>query len=178
MTEIQPSAPDYSVVIPVGSRVDDLNILVTEYNAALASNGRSYEIIAVLDGHCEQSLEVLQKLSSSIEHLRVIELTRQFGETSTLAAGFDAARAEKILTLPAYYQIAPAEIPKLLTCGTEDDDMLSNMVREGTITRESALRRSEEYSRPRIASIREYAQMIGLNCEEALSVINSAPKRY
>ena len=61
---------------------------------------------------------------------------------------------------------------------TEDDDMLSNMVREGTITRESALRRSEEYSRPRIASIREYAQMIGLNCEEALSVINSAPKRY
>ena len=61
---------------------------------------------------------------------------------------------------------------------TEDDDMLSNMAREGTITREEALERSELYSLPRIASIREYAQMIGLNCEEALSVINSAPRRY
>jgi glycosyltransferase involved in cell wall biosynthesis len=124
MKKIQPSVPDYSVVIPVGSRVDDLDILVTEYNAAFASTGRSYEIIAVLDGHRTQSLEVLQNLASSIENLRVIELARQFGESSALAAGFDAARAEKILTLPAYYQIDPAEIPKLLTCGTEDDDML------------------------------------------------------
>lgn len=61
---------------------------------------------------------------------------------------------------------------------TEDDDMLSNMVRENQITREEALRRSAEYSRPRIPSIREYAQMIGLNCEEVLNVINTAPRRY
>ncbi len=61
---------------------------------------------------------------------------------------------------------------------TEDDDMLSNMVREDYITREEALRRSVEYRQPRIASIREYAQMIGLNCEEALNVINTAPRRY
>lgn len=61
---------------------------------------------------------------------------------------------------------------------TEDDDMLSNMVREDYITREEALRRSVEYRQPRIASIREYAQMIGLNCEEALNIINTAPRRY
>ena len=61
---------------------------------------------------------------------------------------------------------------------TEDDDMLSNMIRAGYIDRDEALRRSAEYSRPRIPSIREYAQMIGLNCEEALNIINTAPRRY
>ncbi len=61
---------------------------------------------------------------------------------------------------------------------TEDDDMLSNMIRAGYIDRDEALRRSAEYSQPRIPSIREYAQMIGLNCEEALNIINTAPRRY
>jgi hypothetical protein len=56
--------------------------------------------------------------------------------------------------------------------------MLSNMIRAGHITREEALRRAEEYSQPRYPSIREYAQMIGINFEETLSIINAAPKLY
>lgn len=124
MTEIQPTSLDYSVVIPVGARVDELDVLITEYDAAFASTGRSFEIIVVLDGQRGQWLEVLQNLGTSIENLRIIELSRQFGECSALAAGFDAARAEMMLTLPAYYQIDPAGIPKLLTSGDDDDDML------------------------------------------------------
>jgi hypothetical protein len=61
---------------------------------------------------------------------------------------------------------------------TEDDAMLSNMVREGHIDRDEALRRSREYSRPRWRSIREYAQLVGFSAEEALQVINSMPKLY
>ena len=60
----------------------------------------------------------------------------------------------------------------------EDDDMLSHMVREKYITREEALKRSEEYSKPRINSIKEYMQTVGLNFEETLSTINSAKKLY
>ena len=61
---------------------------------------------------------------------------------------------------------------------TEDDCMLANMVREGDITREEALRRSAEYGKPRWPSIREYAQLIGFSAEEALQIINAAPKLY
>jgi glutamine---fructose-6-phosphate transaminase (isomerizing) len=61
---------------------------------------------------------------------------------------------------------------------TEDDVMLSNMIREGHVDRAAALRRSEEYARPRWRSIREYAQLVGFSAEEALQVINSAPKLY
>jgi glucosamine--fructose-6-phosphate aminotransferase (isomerizing) len=61
---------------------------------------------------------------------------------------------------------------------TEDECMLANMVREGHLTRDEALRRAAEYSRPRWPSIREYAQLIGFSAEEALQIINAAPKRY
>jgi len=61
---------------------------------------------------------------------------------------------------------------------SEDEVMLSNQIREGHYSREEALARASEYSRPRHPSIREYAQLVGFNCEEALSIINAAPKRY
>ena len=61
---------------------------------------------------------------------------------------------------------------------TEDDDMISNMIREGYINREEGLKRSIEFAKPRIASLLEYAQMIGLNYEETLTTINSSKKLY
>jgi hypothetical protein len=61
---------------------------------------------------------------------------------------------------------------------TEDEAMLSNMVREGYIDRDEALRRGREYGKPRWPSIREYAQLVGFSAEEALQIINAAPKLY
>jgi asparagine synthetase B (glutamine-hydrolysing) len=61
---------------------------------------------------------------------------------------------------------------------TEDEAMLSNMVREGHIDRDEAMRRGREYSKPRWPSIREYAQLVGFSAEEALQIINAAPKLY
>ena len=61
---------------------------------------------------------------------------------------------------------------------TEDDDMISNMIREGYIDREEGLKRSIEFAKPRIASLLEYAQMIGLNYEETLTKINSTKKLF
>ena len=61
---------------------------------------------------------------------------------------------------------------------TEDEVLLANMIREELITREEAIRRAAEYAKPRWPSIREYAQLIGFSAEEALQVINAAPKLY
>ncbi len=61
---------------------------------------------------------------------------------------------------------------------SEDEVMLSNMIREGMLDRPRALEKAQEYAKPRWPSIREYAQLAGFNCEEALSVINGAPKLY
>ncbi len=61
---------------------------------------------------------------------------------------------------------------------TEDEVMLSNMIREGDKTREAALALAAEYRKPRLPTLQEYAQAVGFNCEEALNIINAAPKLY
>ncbi len=106
--------PVCSAIVPVGPRVDELDELVAAYDAALESSGKTYEIIVVVDGprpHRKQCINVLQEITAANERLRIIELAREFGEAAALAAGFDAAQGELLLTLPEYYQIVPGEIP-------------------------------------------------------------------
>jgi glucosamine--fructose-6-phosphate aminotransferase (isomerizing) len=61
---------------------------------------------------------------------------------------------------------------------SEDEVMLSNMIREKHLSRAEAVLRAAEYGAPRWPSIREYAQLVGFNCEEALTIINGTPKVY
>jgi glycosyltransferase involved in cell wall biosynthesis len=117
----------YSAIIPVGPRTDELDELITEYDSALASLGKPYEIIVVFDGLAGRRrhwLDVLQGLVITNGRLRIIELAREFGESSALAAGFDAAKGELLITLPAYYQIEPADIPRLFNAEMGSNDML------------------------------------------------------
>jgi asparagine synthetase B (glutamine-hydrolysing) len=61
---------------------------------------------------------------------------------------------------------------------SEDEVMISNMIREKHLTREQGVARAKEFGAPRLPSIREYFQLIGYNCEEALTRLNAVPKLY
>jgi glycosyltransferase involved in cell wall biosynthesis len=111
-----------SVIIPVCQRVDDLAVLITEYDAALQSSGEEYEIVVVCDGRKEELVETLSLLSSN-KRLQLIQLAREFGESAALNAGFDAASGDWLMTLPAYYQVKPEEITRLLAGNRTDVDM-------------------------------------------------------
>jgi glycosyltransferase involved in cell wall biosynthesis len=118
---MQHSDLDISAVIPVGSRRDDLPALIDQYAAGLRQAGVSFEIVVVLDGPREGAMSALAPLLSDRPWLRLIELSRDFGESAALTAGFGEARGRAILTLPAYYQVVPAELEKLIAAGRETD---------------------------------------------------------
>lgn len=61
---------------------------------------------------------------------------------------------------------------------TENDTFRSKQIREGLVSREEALRLVAEENRPRWASLQWYAQQVGFDLNEALRVINAAPKLY
>ena len=54
----------------------------------------------------------------------------------------------------------------------------SNQIREGVIGREEALRLIREENVPRLPSIQEYCQLIGLDFDYAMRVIDNVPKLY
>ena len=116
--------PQYSIVVPVGSRVDELDTLISGYVESIQHAGASYELIVVLDGRKDDLRASLVELQKSIPQLRLVELAKEFGESAALSAGLDDARGDLILTLPAYYQIDTPEVANLLAAFRDEDDML------------------------------------------------------
>ena len=112
-----------SVVIPVSERHDEPNELLNAYNRALATLGRDYEFIVVLDGPYPDTRATLERLRASGLPIRILQLSRGFGESTALSAGFDHAEGEILLTLPAYFQVEPDSIPGLVDA-IDDYDMV------------------------------------------------------
>jgi len=108
------AAVDLSVVIPVSERYDDVRALYNAYKADLDRTNRSYEIIYVLDGQYAEVLSTLKALLDEGEPLRVIRFARSFGEATALSAGFANSDGPLLLTLPAYYQVEPGSVTRVV----------------------------------------------------------------
>ena len=103
-----------SVIIPVSERYDSVRELYYDYKGAMDASGKPYEFIYVLDGDFLDVFSELQSLRDEGEDIKVVKLSKWFGEATALTAGFEHSSADIILTLPAYYQIEPAEVSKVL----------------------------------------------------------------
>ena len=102
-----------SVVIPVYDEMENLLPLAEAIQGAL--NGYDYEVIFVDDGSTDGSLQRLTDIAQADpDHIGVVELRRNFGQTASIAAGIDYASGEVVVTLDADLQNDPADIPRLL----------------------------------------------------------------
>ena len=61
---------------------------------------------------------------------------------------------------------------------SEHDTFLCNQIREGRITRETALEKSLEMNRPRLDSLRWYFRTIGVDMNYAIATVNKIKKLY
>ena len=103
-----------SVIVPVGSRYDDVSAVLDAYRTVLDGLDVDYELIYVLDGPQPDVLEILRFEQRRHASLEILQLARSFGEATAIVAGFEVSRGAMILTLPAYFQVDPSEIGRLL----------------------------------------------------------------
>lgn len=92
---------------------------------SLSTYGRPYEIVIVDDGSSDGSFALLADLAAGDEHLRVVRLRRNFGQTAAFSAGFDHALGNVIITMDADLQNDPADIPLLMAKINEGYDIVS-----------------------------------------------------
>jgi glycosyltransferase involved in cell wall biosynthesis len=106
---------DLSVLIPVFNEVDNVEPLHAELDAALGPLGLGYELIFVDDGSTDGSTARLGAIEErDPEHVRIIRLKRNCGQTAALTAALDQARGEILVPIDADRQNDPADIPRLL----------------------------------------------------------------
>jgi glycosyltransferase involved in cell wall biosynthesis len=106
--------PQLSVVVPISERYDDLRGIYLQYAREISSAGLAYEFIFVLDGPDPAALESLKALKKDYPAITVIALGHWFGEATALSVGFETAKGATIVTVPAYFQVQPYEIQRML----------------------------------------------------------------
>ena len=104
-----------SIVIPIHNEEPCILPLYDRLTAVLEPMARPYELIFVDDASSDRSFELLANLVETDVRLKVIRLRRNFGQTAALAAGFDEAQGEVIISLDGDLQHDPEDIPALLT---------------------------------------------------------------
>ncbi len=116
-----------SLIIPVYNEVENLNELHQAIHQALkAVDVRHWEVLYVDDGSTDGSSELLQQFAAQdVEHVRLISLRRNFGQTAAIAAGIDHASGEVIILMDADLQNDPLDIPLLLEQIDQGFDVVS-----------------------------------------------------
>ena len=103
-----------SVILPVHNEAENLDDLWSELRGVMAAAGEPWEAVFVDDGSTDRSAQKLRDLAAADDHLRLIELVRNYGQTQALSAGIDAARGAIIVGMDADGQNDPADIPRLV----------------------------------------------------------------
>jgi glycosyltransferase involved in cell wall biosynthesis len=114
-----------SVVIPVMNEEDNVTLLHRKITEAMQAWERPYEIVIVDDGSTDRTFEILEQLAARDTHLRVIKFRRNFGQSAAMAAGFEFARGEVVVTMDGDLQNDPKDIPAVAAKLQQGYDIVS-----------------------------------------------------
>ncbi|MEM4259841.1 MAG: glycosyltransferase family 2 protein [Candidatus Woesearchaeota archaeon] len=115
----------FSIIIPVYNEAENLIALHAEISRTMNSLFKPYEIIFVNDGSTDKGLEVLINLKRKFPEIKIINFTKNFGQTAALDAGIKHAKGEVLITMDADLQNDPNDIPRLLRKMDEGYDVVS-----------------------------------------------------
>jgi len=114
-----------SVVIPVYNEAANLPDLWARVAAVMQPMGRRWEVVFIDDGSTDDSLKMLRGFALEAPgQVRVVELSRNFGQHSAILAGFKQSRGDIVVTLDADLQNPPEEIPRLIEAIDAGNDVV------------------------------------------------------
>lgn len=102
-----------SVVIPVYGCRAALIELCNRLTSSVSKLSKDYEIILVNDACPQKSWEVIEQLCAQDEHIKGIELARNFGQMKAILAGLDYSTGDYIVVMDCDLQDKPEEIIQL-----------------------------------------------------------------
>ena len=114
-----------SVVVPLYNEAKVAGELYNRLTKVMTETHLRYELVFVEDGSGDSTLELLKDIAEKDGRVVIVELRRNFGQTPALAAGFDNARGDIIISMDGDLQHLPEEIPMFLEQLEEGYDVVS-----------------------------------------------------
>lgn len=93
-----------SIIVPVYYNEDTLTDLYEDMQAKILDKLEDYEIVFVDDGSGDRSWEIMNQIHSRDSHVRLVKLSRNFGEHAALLAGLSVCTGDCAVTKQADLQ--------------------------------------------------------------------------
>lgn len=108
---------ELSVVITVMNEEENIKPLLETIDSAL--NGIDYEVILVDDGSTDKTKQ--QILANATERVLLVELRKNYGQSTAMTAGIDYSRGKYVALLDGDLQNDPSDIPAMLDLLKKED---------------------------------------------------------
>ena len=115
---------EISVVVPVYKCAECLRYLHERLGAALARIPGQHEVVLVDDRSPDGSWDILRRLAEQDESVRLVRLSRNFGQHAAITAGIEYARGRWIVVMDCDLQDPPEEIPRLYARAREGAEIV------------------------------------------------------
>lgn len=115
-----------SIIVPCHNEAGNIDALYARLSPQIASF-EDYELIFVDDGSTDSTAECIKKLSANDAHVRLLQLSRNFGHQHALKAGIDHAFGDCIVSLDADLQHPPELIPEMVDHWLKGYDVVTTL---------------------------------------------------
>src|SRR6202789_4395461 len=118
--------PRFSVVVPFHNEQESVVELHRQLSEVMTGKYEPVEFIYVDDQSSDATPQLLTKIAQEDPRVAVLRLKRNYGKTTALAACFDFASGDIIISMDGDLQHDPGEIPMMLqTLDTTGSDIVS-----------------------------------------------------
>ncbi len=106
---------DLSVIVAVyNEHPDNLLRLLDRLKQVLTPHSLSYEVVFVNDGSKAETSKALQRIAFETPNVKLIALSRNFGQQAAISAGLDHASGRAIVNIDSDLQDPPELIPEMM----------------------------------------------------------------
>jgi glycosyltransferase involved in cell wall biosynthesis len=115
MFDSEVETPKYSIVVPFHNEQESVRELHQRLSLVVTDSYEPAEFIFIDDHSTDATPRILAEIAEKDPRVVVIRLKRNYGQTVALAAGFDYAEGELIISMDGDLQHDPADIPTLIS---------------------------------------------------------------
>jgi glycosyltransferase involved in cell wall biosynthesis len=114
-----------SVVVPAWNEEESIEAFYKELVSSVDKLTKEYEVLFIDDGSTDKTLELLKRIASKDQRVRIFSLRKHAGKAEALSFAFQQVRGDEVVTLDADLQDKPSEIKKLMAKKKEGWDLVS-----------------------------------------------------
>ncbi len=104
------SKTDISLVVPLYNESENIEEIYLRIKSELCKLSLKFEIVFVDDGSVDGTSDILKEIKRKEPNIKLVIFDRNYGQTEAMAAGFEYAGGDIIITMDGDLQNDPADI--------------------------------------------------------------------